>query len=953
MIPSSRQALSLVMCTLSPVSLLSTIQNVLLTLNAGGSGFGMTTTYEEMRNASCTSCQIQQDLSNYWIPNLYYQGPNNGSFEDVQTIGGMTVYYLQRGENVTAFPPGFRMLAGTPSLRSYSDVPVQEAIGYVCLDYENGSSSTSGFPSVNCPQGLRAQVIFPSCWNGVDLDSTDHKSHLAYPDELSDGTCPEGFPVRLVTLFYEVTFVVDDFSDRWYSDRDQPFVWAMGDPTGYGLHGDMINGWDEAFLQSAIDTCLNGSGLEQDCDLFDLAYGQECHITPQVDEVVTGTLAKLPGCNPVQFGPGAAITETCPNDAIPTVWNTTYQYESSTAPPQSHFLANQAQTLTNYSSWEYIGCFSDQSSPRVLPISIMIANVTVESCLDYCATNDYQYGGLESGNECYCGSSSPSSKGGSSLAYSSCATSCSGNNLELCGGDWALTVYNNTANVVPTIPLKSTDLSATYVGCYVDNSQRIMPPSSLSSNNTVDGCVAACSATGNELSAVEYGGECYCAASLPAASLKTTDDQCNMQCDGERTELCGAGYRLQIYQGVPVSAAEAVKSMPYAGCYTDSTSQRSLAYQVSTDGTIENCLQTCYAQGYTIAGAEYASQCFCDDVVSSTMAKAAESDCNMPCSGDAQEICGGSDRLSIYNSTALVPATIQQDVDSWLYDGCWTDDASRVMTGANGLNSSVSGCIVECQGLGYNQSAVEYGGQCFCGTLASRSTRVADSECSMQCDSDPYHLCGAGYRLQLYTSSPAASTTRASTTSSNKPTAQAVAAVETSSSSHSSTTTGGRVALTAQASTSSSSEGREPLTAKPAASSSTVTNSTGARVPLEAATKLSTTTSSTLTSSYSTSTTSRSSTSSSSQDSTTTQTSSTSASTSSPSSRTMTSSPSTFSTSSFSTSTSTSKSSSTTTQVTTSSSSLSTSSSLTTSSSSSSSSTASAGGRQPLTVAAL
>ena len=36
------------------------------------------------------------------------------------------------------------------------------------------------FPPTPCPGGIRATVIFPSCWDGVNLDSPNHQSHVAY-----------------------------------------------------------------------------------------------------------------------------------------------------------------------------------------------------------------------------------------------------------------------------------------------------------------------------------------------------------------------------------------------------------------------------------------------------------------------------------------------------------------------------------------------------------------------------------------------------------------------------------------------------------------------------------------------------------------------------------------------------------------------------------------------------
>ena len=57
----------------------------------GGNGFAPTMDYASTQKSTCTSCTIKGDMSNYWIPKLYYAA-ENGSFIDVPVSGG-TVYY--------------------------------------------------------------------------------------------------------------------------------------------------------------------------------------------------------------------------------------------------------------------------------------------------------------------------------------------------------------------------------------------------------------------------------------------------------------------------------------------------------------------------------------------------------------------------------------------------------------------------------------------------------------------------------------------------------------------------------------------------------------------------------------------------------------------------------------------------------------------------------------------
>ncbi|KFZ08439.1 hypothetical protein V502_09355 [Pseudogymnoascus sp. VKM F-4520 (FW-2644)] len=285
----------------------------------GGNGFSNDMNYADTQASTCSSCTVTKDFSNYWVPNLYYKG-QNGSFTSVEQVGGALIYYLQRADpkdpeydsGLLAFPEGFRMLAGDPMLRSFTNTLEQRAISFACLGTD--TKETNEIPNINCPNGLRAQVFFPSCWDGKNLDSPDHKSHMAYPSLVDNGNCPESHPKRFISLFYEVVWDTPKFADQWNGDK-HPFVFSNGDETGYGYHGDFVNGWDVPTLQKAVTECTNLSGVVEDCHVFDFFADDKvdtCKIQPTISEEIQGTLAALPGCNtPSGEGARAVAAKDC------------------------------------------------------------------------------------------------------------------------------------------------------------------------------------------------------------------------------------------------------------------------------------------------------------------------------------------------------------------------------------------------------------------------------------------------------------------------------------------------------------------------------------------------------------------------------------------------------------------------------------------------------------------
>lgn len=59
----------------------------------GANSFNYTMDGDFRARATCTTCKVKEDLSNYWFPNLYFQGAD-GSFTPVKQTGGVLMYYL-------------------------------------------------------------------------------------------------------------------------------------------------------------------------------------------------------------------------------------------------------------------------------------------------------------------------------------------------------------------------------------------------------------------------------------------------------------------------------------------------------------------------------------------------------------------------------------------------------------------------------------------------------------------------------------------------------------------------------------------------------------------------------------------------------------------------------------------------------------------------------------------
>ena len=217
-------------------------------------------------NSTCRGGTLNR--TGYWMPALFdsrtgeIQVPQDG------------VFYYKTGYNidpttVVPFPPGLRMIAGNKLATGPQDIA-----DWICRDSQQ--PGVNGAIPTTCAVGdaVRLEIEFPQCWDGKNLDSPDHKSHMAYPNYANPpqrSKCPADHPVTLPVITEHFDFLVTATSapQFWRLSSD---MYSTSLPGGLSAHADWMYGWDKTTMETIVKACLNKA---VDCGVGSIGNGFE------------------------------------------------------------------------------------------------------------------------------------------------------------------------------------------------------------------------------------------------------------------------------------------------------------------------------------------------------------------------------------------------------------------------------------------------------------------------------------------------------------------------------------------------------------------------------------------------------------------------------------------------------------------------------------------------------
>jgi hypothetical protein len=227
--------------------------------NTGADAFSTAESLLSSGNSTCRGGIINRTA--YWVPALLDAGGEPLVPEAAQFYY-KSGYYGIAAAAIEPPPPGLRMVAGDAS----SHATQGDIASWSC---ERDGESSASIP--RCEPGSRVvmHVEFPQCWNGLDVDSADHRSHMAYPDS---GECPSSHPVPIPAITFNIPYrVADAGTAGWRLVSD---AYDAAEPGGYSAHGDWFGAWDPEIVQVWTRDCVN-AGV--DCHSHLLGDGREMY----------------------------------------------------------------------------------------------------------------------------------------------------------------------------------------------------------------------------------------------------------------------------------------------------------------------------------------------------------------------------------------------------------------------------------------------------------------------------------------------------------------------------------------------------------------------------------------------------------------------------------------------------------------------------------------------------
>ena len=178
--------------------------------------------------------------------------------------------------------------------------------------------------------------------------------------------------------------------------------------------------------------------------------------------------------------------------------------------------------------------------------------------------------------------------------------------------------------------------------------------------------------------------------------------------------------------GTPTPAIkEIVGGYRFVHCRTEGSGARALSgASFAYDGmTLESCMTNC--TGFDYWGTEYGRECYCGNSLASSSSEAPHSECDMTCSGDPTEFCGGGNRLELYSTTATRSTSttptptptgtlaVKPTVGAYVFVGCQTEGTGVRALGDDNYASddmTLESCADYCSD--YTYFGTEYSREC-------------------------------------------------------------------------------------------------------------------------------------------------------------------------------------------------------------------------------------------------
>ena len=207
-------------------------------------------------NSTCTGGTMNR--TSYWHPTLINTANNAPVVPDRALFYYKTGYDGVPASMVVPPPKGLRMIVGNAKATSAAE---SAGARYLCVsDSKPFQGWNDHIPNCAVGEVMEMSVDFPQCWDGKNLDSPDHKSHMAFANESNPtaNKCPATHPVAIpkitMTVNYSVTTANEATKWRLASDN-----YSKSLPGGYSGHADYAWGWDETIMAGIVKNCLNKS----------------------------------------------------------------------------------------------------------------------------------------------------------------------------------------------------------------------------------------------------------------------------------------------------------------------------------------------------------------------------------------------------------------------------------------------------------------------------------------------------------------------------------------------------------------------------------------------------------------------------------------------------------------------------------------------------------------------